>query len=71
MVATYSQQRQLTLSATFPILPTPPFEQRRPRFDHGMYCSLSDSFTEFLQYNPFLMSRQNQARGARDYSRAT
>jgi hypothetical protein len=30
----------------------PPFEQRRPRFDHGAYCSLSDSFTEFLQHSP-------------------
>jgi hypothetical protein len=38
----------------------PPFEQRRPRFDHGiycslsdsLYCSLSDSFTEFLQHSP-------------------
>src|SRR6266478_6314234 len=25
----------------------PPFEQRRPRFDHGTYCSLSDWFSEF------------------------
>jgi hypothetical protein len=29
----------------------PPFEQRRPRFNHGIYCSLSDSFTEFLQHS--------------------
>jgi hypothetical protein len=29
----------------------PPFEQRWPRFDHGAYCSLSDSFTEFLQHS--------------------
>jgi hypothetical protein len=28
----------------------PPFEQRRPRFDHGIRCSLSDSFTQFLQH---------------------
>jgi hypothetical protein len=28
----------------------PPFEQRRPRFDHGIHCSLSDSFTQFLQH---------------------
>jgi hypothetical protein len=30
----------------------PPFEQRWPRFDHGIYCSLSDSFNEFLQHSP-------------------
>ena len=30
----------------------PPFEQRRPRFDHRAYCSLSDSFAEFLQHSP-------------------
>src|SRR5258707_10550460 len=30
----------------------PPFEQRWPRFDHGTYCSLSDSFIEFLQHSP-------------------
>jgi len=29
----------------------PPFEQRWPRFDHGIYCSLSDWFAEFLQHN--------------------
>jgi len=28
----------------------PPFEQRWPRFDHGISCSLSDPFTEFLQH---------------------
>jgi hypothetical protein len=28
----------------------PPLEQRRPRFDHGIYCSLSDLFTQFLQH---------------------
>jgi hypothetical protein len=27
----------------------PPFEQRW-RFDHGIHCSLSDSFTPFLQH---------------------
>jgi hypothetical protein len=32
----------------------PPFEQRWPRFDRGMYCRLSDSFTEFLQDSWFL-----------------
>src|SRR6202171_2415677 len=30
----------------------PPFKQGWPRFDHGIYCSLSASFTEFLQHNP-------------------
>jgi hypothetical protein len=29
----------------------PPFEQRWPQFDHGIYCSLSDSFTESLQHS--------------------
>jgi hypothetical protein len=28
----------------------PPFEQRRPRFDHGIHGRLSDSFTQFLQH---------------------
>jgi len=28
----------------------PPFEQRRPRFDHRIHCSLSDSFIQFLQH---------------------
>jgi hypothetical protein len=28
----------------------PPFEQRLPRFDHGIPRSLSDSFTPFLQH---------------------
>jgi hypothetical protein len=29
-----------------------PFEQCWPRFDHGAYCSLADSFTEYLQHSP-------------------
>src|SRR5215472_224281 len=33
-------------------LEVPPFEQRWPQFDHGIYCSLSDSFTELLQHSP-------------------
>ena len=30
----------------------PRLEQRWPRFDHGIYCSLSDWFTQFLQHCP-------------------
>src|SRR5260370_18280501 len=30
----------------------PPFEQRWPRFDHGIFCSLSDSFTELFATQP-------------------
>jgi len=30
----------------------PPFEQRWPRFDHGISCSLPDPYTEFLQHSP-------------------
>jgi hypothetical protein len=30
----------------------PPFEQRWTRFDHGIFCSLSGSFTEFFATQP-------------------
>jgi hypothetical protein len=33
----------------------PPFEQCRPRFDHEIHCSLSDSFTQFIATLPEIL----------------
>ena len=46
----------------------PPFEQRGPRFDHGIYCSLSDSSTKSLQHSP---QDRSKAEGVREDRRAS
>ena len=37
----------------------PPYEQFRPGFDHGIHCSLSDPFSQFLQHCPYLRARRS------------